>query len=97
MGEGDIAENGFCGFSSADGRTEGWKTADRPCAVLRIIAVPKEEERNAKEGRNVLAGGNFDHLGKEEGSREIATYVTVTSTQGLFIDRHVYFVHGLNS
>ena len=56
-----------------DGRTEGWKTADRPCAVLRIIAVPKEEERNAKEGRNVLAGGNFDHLRKEEGSREIAT------------------------
>ena len=56
-----------------NGRTVGWKTADRPCAVLRIIAVPKEEERNAKEGRNVLAGGNFDHLRKEEGSRGIAT------------------------
>ena len=57
----------------ADGRKDGrWRT-DRPCAVLRIIAVPKEDERNAKEGRNVPAGGNFDHLRKEEGSREIAT------------------------
>ena len=73
LGEGDIAENGFCGFSAADGRKDGRRRTVRPCAVLRIIAVPKEQERNAKVGKNVLAGGNFDHLRKEEGSREIAT------------------------
>ena len=69
-----------------DGRMEdGGRTVLARCCEL-LPCLRRRKEMRRKEGRNVLAGGNFDHLRKEEGSRrEIATLQWLRRKKDFFI------------